>query len=50
MMGSALSSSMYNSKASIALCFVAARVEESPFSTMGAMVAFRDLTSTSIAV
>ena len=41
--GSDLSSSMYSSNASSALCLVAALVDESPFSTIGDMVAFRDL-------
>ena len=45
-MGSDLSSSMYSSSASSALCFVAARVDVRPFSTMEEMVAFRDLVST----
>ena len=43
MTGSDLSSSMYRSNASRALCLVAALVDERPFSTMGEMAAFRDL-------
>lgn len=38
MIGSALSSSMYSSRASIALCLIAALVDVRPFSTIGVMV------------
>ena len=42
-MGSDLSNSIYRSRASSALCLVAARVDERPFSTIDETVAFRDL-------
>ena len=43
--GSGLSNSMYSKRASIDFDFVAARVEERPFSTRGVMVRFRVLSS-----
>ena len=43
MIGSALSSSMYNSSASVALCFVPALADDRPFSASDETVALRDL-------
>ncbi len=47
-MGSGLSSSMKSSRASRELAFVAARVEDRPFSTIGVTATPRDLAGSAV--